>query len=85
MSYSHTDEYAKDLTSSDAKNRAWRTFLQGVGIDVAVSLVLFLYAATTDLQWTKMYWIILGLAFAKTLIQSAISSVMRRLVPPKHL
>lgn len=70
---------------SDAKDRAWRTFLQGLGIDVSVSLVLFLYAATSDLQWTKAYWAVLGLAFAKTLIQSAVASLMRRLVPPKNL
>jgi heme/copper-type cytochrome/quinol oxidase subunit 4 len=83
--YNHTDEYNDALTKSDAKNRAWRTFLQGLAIDVAVSLVLFLYAATSVIEWTKTYWILLGLAFAKTLIQSAVASVMRRLVPPKDL
>lgn len=83
--YNHTDEYAEALTKTDAKSRAWRTFLQGLAIDVGVSLVLFLYTATAVIEWTKAYWILLGLTFAKTLIQSAVASIMRHLVPPKNL
>ena len=85
MTYNHTDEYAAELTKSDAKDRAWRTLLQGLAIDVAVTLVLFLYTATASIEWTKAYWTLLGLSLAKTVIQTAVSSLMRRLVPPKNL
>ena len=71
------------LVNLDAKNRAWRTFLQGLAIDLAVAV------ATTLLVWLPAAdlssgdgWKIFGLSLAKTLIQTVAAYVMRKFVPP---
>ena len=71
--------------SADAKNRAWRTAVQGLALDVLTAIVLVLSVAVTDLRWTRAYWVALGLLVAKTGIQSAVSYGARNLVPPATL
>lgn len=68
---------------SDARDRAWRTVLQGLGIDLATALVLTLAALLTRIDWTWAFWGAMGLAVAKSLIQAAVSFFMRLLVKPK--
>jgi hypothetical protein len=80
--YNHTDEYADEQTSRDARERAVRTFFQGLGIDVGVALLLVLATTFTDIDWTGAYWTTLGLLLAKTFLQSVVSNLVRRLVPP---
>jgi hypothetical protein len=66
-----------------ASERGWRTFWQGIAIDITVALMLAASGPLMDLQWTPVYWTTLGLLLAKTLIQSFVANVMRRLVSPK--
>ncbi len=68
--------------TKDAKERGWRTVAQGLAIDLAVAAVLVLGVAFTTIEWTKTYWIGLGLSLARTLLQAAVSYFMRLLVPP---
>ena len=67
---------------SDARNRAWRTLLQGLGIDVAAALVVVLTPALTTVEWTPVYWTTLGLLAAKSIVQAVVAFVARKVVPP---
>ena len=64
--------------STDARSRALRTAVQGLLVDVSVAVV----GAVADVRWTRAYWAALGLLVAKTAVQSAVSYVARRVVPP---
>lgn len=74
---------APQIVESDARNRAVRTFLQGLGLDVAVAVVVVLASfILVDVQWTATYWLALGLALSKTVVQSIVAYFVRKLVPP---
>lgn len=70
--------------AADAKNRAWRTFAQGLLVDVTAGVVLAVGPAVAgaDFAWTRGYWTTLGLLAAKTAVQSVVSYVARKVVPP---
>jgi hypothetical protein len=68
--------------AADARNRALRTVLQGLVLDVSVAVVLVLATSVGDLHWTRAYWLTLGLTLAKTVIQSGVAYAMRKLIPP---
>lgn len=64
---------------ADASNRSVRTFLQGLGIDVAVGIALVL--ATTVTGWTSwgdVQWAILSFSIFKSVLQAVAAYVMRR-------
>jgi hypothetical protein len=69
----------------DARNRAWRTFVQGLGVDVALSGAGALTIAMTapEFAWSKAYWVGVGLAVAKTVLTTATAYVSRKLKPPQ--
>ena len=68
----------KALLKADAKNRALRSFLQGLGIDVAVALATVLVTAFADAgNWGAVQWAILSFTLFKTCVQSLASYVMR--------
>lgn len=69
---------------ADARNRAWRTLVQGLGIDLAVALLLAIGPSLVgnDFAWSTGYWRTLGLLAAKTAIQTLVSYAARKLVPP---
>ena len=72
-------------TQVDARNRAFRTFIQGLGIDIAVGIatVLLVWLPEADItDWQA--WTILAVAVAKTLIQTVAAYVMRLKVAPAH-
>ena len=69
-------------TAADARNRAFRTFAQGLGIDLSVALLLALAPALVDVHWTKAYWVSLGLLAGKTVVQTAVAYAMRRMRAP---
>lgn len=71
-------------TEADAKNRAWRTFVQGLGTDVLGAVVLAVGPALAgaDFAWTRGYWTAVGLLAAKTVVLSVVSYVSRKVVPP---
>lgn len=71
---------------ADAKNRAWRTFLQGMAIDVAVGIALVLGTTFASADgWGDLEWTILSFSVAKSFVQSATSFVMRRFLDPSKL
>ena len=66
--------------ASDARKRALRTFLQGLGFDVLVAVVLTLYplVGSADSDWTTLDAQLLGLSVAKTVVVTIFAFVMRR-------
>lgn len=69
---------------ADAINRAWRTFVQGLFLDVVVAVVMVASVAVSDgVEWTSTYWLALAGLVAKTVVTSLVSYLARTLVPPK--
>ena len=63
----------------DARNRALRSFLQGLAIDLAVAIALVLSAAFGDANgWSDFEWQLLGFTAAKTVVQTGTAYLMRR-------
>lgn len=70
-------------TQADATQRAKRTFIQGIVLDVAVAVAVALLAWLPDADLTsKQAWIILGTSLAKTVLTAVASYVMRLKVAP---
>ena len=70
----------------DAANRAWRSFLQGLGIDVLVALALVVYTVLDSAaSWTALEWNIIGFTLLKTVLITAASYVMRRFMDPSKV
>jgi hypothetical protein len=67
------------LLQADAKNRAVRTFYQGLGIDLAVAVATFLVTVLADADgWGDLQWAVLGFTLAKTVVQTVAAFVMRK-------
>jgi hypothetical protein len=66
----------------DALNRALRTLVQGLLVDVSGAVVLVATQQLADLQWTKAYWAALGLLLIKTVVSTGVAYVGRRVAPP---
>jgi hypothetical protein len=64
----------KAAVKSDAKNRAMRTFLQGLGIDLLIAIAGTAYIVLTG---EGFGWAVLGTAVAKTALTTLASYVMR--------
>ena len=65
--------------ANDARNRAYRTFLQGLGADVLAALVLLLLPVfTTANGWGDFEWQVLGFLVVKTVVVTGLSYVMRQ-------
>lgn len=68
---------------ADAKQRAKRTFIQGIALDVAVAVAVALLAWLPDADVTnKQAWTILLASLAKTVLTAVASYVMRLKVAP---
>lgn len=70
-------------TQADARMRAFRVLLWGLGFDVAGAVVVVLLASVNSLQWTREYWVALGLSVAKSAIVSGVAYLGRLLLKPK--
>jgi vacuolar-type H+-ATPase subunit I/STV1 len=70
----------------DWASKLWgvRTVLQGLALDVGVGVTLFLLTVIGNLEWTRTYWILLGLGVAKSAIQAVVAYMARRLLPPQQ-
>lgn len=69
----------QNLLVIDAKNRALRTFLQSLAVDVGIAVCLVLYNVFSDATgWDSLDWKIIGFSLAKTVVVSITSFVMRR-------
>jgi hypothetical protein len=66
------------LRTNDARNRALRSFVQGLGIDIATALaaLLLVWLPDADLS-SRDAWIVLATGAARTVLQSIASYVMR--------
>ncbi len=71
-------------TEADARNRAARTFTQGLAVDVTAAVALAVAPALsgTDFAWSKAYWLTVAGLAGKTAILSAVSYVSRKVKPP---
>lgn len=67
------------VLARDARNRALRSFLQGLAIDVAVAVCALILTLTSGAQaWQG--WTAVGLSLARTVLQAGASYVMRRYI-----
>jgi hypothetical protein len=78
-----TPREADAYRAAEAKSRAWRTVVVGLGIDVATALVIVLLPLVSSVEWTETYWITLGSLAAKSVLQSVVAYFFRLLVKPK--
>lgn len=69
--------------STDAKNRAWRTFLQGLLLDVVTTVAVAVAAQLSDIRWTKEYWVGVAVLAGKSVVMAVIAYIMRKVAPPK--
>lgn len=70
-----------EIVNSDAVNRAWRSVMQGLAIDVMVGIVLAVGVAFASAgDWGDMQWIILSFSVAKSAVQAVVAYVMRRFI-----
>ena len=67
------------LLRQDAGNRAYRSFLQGLAIDVlvAVSILAYNLSSTDD----PLSWYLVGASLLRTVVQSAAAYIMRAFLP----
>ena len=72
------------LVKADAAERSLRSFIQGFALDILVAVVLVLATAFGAIEWTPMYWKALGLTLAKSVLQAAVSYLMRMVVIPRR-
>ena len=69
------------ILAADARNRALRSFLQGLAVDLGVAVITVLVTVFGDANgWGDLQWGIIGFTLAKTCVQSIASYVMRRFV-----
>lgn len=70
--------------TADARNRAWRTAVQGIGVDLAAGTALAVLPMLngSEFAWTPAYWGAVGLLAAKTAVLSIVAYVARLKVPP---
>lgn len=72
-------EEKAELVQADAQNRAWRTFLQGLGIDVLVAVALTISAILVSADgWGALEWAAISFSFVKSILQAFAAYVMRR-------
>lgn len=72
--------------TADAKNRAWRSLLIGLTIDMGLALVLGLVAAFDQATgWGDLQWGLIGFAVAKSAVQALGSFFLRRVVDPSSI
>jgi hypothetical protein len=74
---------APPAKSSDALNRAVRTFLQGLVVTIAGSLVTALVTVSSGVQWTRAYWVGVGIAAGTSVVTGVASYIARYIAPPQ--
>jgi hypothetical protein len=69
-------------TTADARNRAFRTFAQGLLVDVGAVLAAVLVVSLGEIEWTQTYWVGVASLVGKTVITSVVAYVARKTLPP---
>lgn len=73
----------QELMIASARNRSWRTFLQGLGLDIVFALVALVGTLGNVDFFSTAGWTMLGILVVKTVIQTAVSYVARvKIAPP---
>lgn len=70
-------------TGADARNRAVRTFLQGLGAAVLASVTPVVLAASGQIHWTREWWLLEAGAVGFAAVTGALSYVTRYTHPPQ--
>lgn len=74
------------LLTTDAQNRALRTFLVSLVADVGIAVTLLLYNIFDSANgWSEIDWAVMGFLLVKTLVTSAGSFVLRRFLDGSSL
>lgn len=74
------------VLTNDARNRALRTFIQGLAADVIAAVVLLVLPVFSNATgWQDIDWKVLGFLLAKTVAVTALSFVMRQYLDPSGL
>lgn len=69
--------------AADARNRALRTFLQGLGYAVLAAIVMVLLPVFTDAHgWGDFQWKVLSFALVQAVGMTVLSYVMRKVLDP---
>jgi F0F1-type ATP synthase assembly protein I len=79
-----TTQLNQAAVAADARNRAWRTFVQNLLVDVvsAVALAVLPAMSGSDFAWSAGYWGTVATLAAKTAVLTVVSYVGRKVVPP---
>ena len=72
----------KELVVADARNRSWRTLLQGLLADLLIAFVAAIATLSGADPFVKETWIAFGVLLLKSFISAGISYVMRLRVAP---
>lgn len=72
-----------DQIIADAKSRSLRTFWQGLSFDLVMALIGVLSLLSTMNIFDRTAWITFGALLLKTIVQTAISYVMRLKITPQ--
>jgi len=65
-----------------ATERATRTFIQGLALDVLIAIGLVLSTTAYDGLTNKAAWTALAIALGKSVVQAVVSYAMRKYAPP---
>lgn len=69
--------------AADASVRGLRTLAQGLAVDVLAAIAIAATAALAGgIEWTRAYWLALGLAVGKSVLTALVSYIARLVVPP---
>lgn len=74
----------KEVRAQDARNRAWRTLLQGLAFDVLAAVVLVVFTAVSKAEaWSDFEWTLLAFTVFKSVMVSGLSYLMRTVFASK--
>lgn len=74
---------------ADARNRAFRTLLQGLAFDVGAALCIVIYTAFANASgWGDIQWALIAFTLTKTFVVTGLSYLMRTVftsvAPPEN-
>lgn len=72
----------KEVIVADARNRSFRTFVQGIGIDLLFAFVGLLAMVSSMDVTDKTAWTAFGVLVLKTFVQTVVSYVSRLKIAP---
>jgi hypothetical protein len=73
----------RGTVATDARNRAARTFIQGLAVDVVAALTILLLPVVTSAEgWGDFQWSLLGFLAAKTVAATVLAYLMRAYIDP---